>query len=142
MDSLVQDILNASMVFAGIELMTGPNAQNALGRVANAEVVGMDVGFSVTAGGTPQPSRRLTLQRDRISLDIAPARSAVSMEYSPRDFSLLSKVISCAIENTSLEGQNLTAHGYNLMLVLAPELTQPAVEYIGNHLFGIPSLWS
>ena len=135
MNSLVQEILNASMVFAGIELMTGPNARDALARVANTEVIGTDVGFSVTAGGAPQPSRRLILQRDRISLDISSARSAVSMEYPPRDFSLLSEVINCAIENTRFEGQHLTAHGYNLMLLLEPELTQPAAEYIGNHLF-------
>ena len=134
-NSLIQDILNASIVFAGVELMNRQDAQSALGGVANTEVVGMDVGFSVTAGGTPEPTRRLTLQRDRISLDIASTRSTVSMEYPPRDFSLLSRVICCAVESTNLQGQELTAHGYNMTLVLAPELTRPAVEYIGDHLF-------
>ncbi len=134
MDSLVQDVLNASMVFAGIELMNRPDARDKLESAAGTEVVGLDVGFSVADGGAPEPSRRLVLQRDRISLDLSSTRSSVAIEYPNRDFVQLAKVVDIALSNTD-SGQQLGPYGYNMALVLNTGLDEPAVSFLGNSLF-------
>ena len=139
MDSLVQDVLNANIVFIGIELMNKPEAGESLRAATDAEVVGSEVGLSVSPSGAPESARRFILSRDRISLDIMSGRSSVTMEYPPNDFAQLAKVIACAIDNTE-EGQQPTAHGYNMILVLDPELTEPAVKLLGRRLITPQSL--
>ena len=139
MPSLVQDLLNASIVFLGIELMNKPQAGESLRAATDAEVVGSEVGFSVSASGAPESARRFILPRDRISLDITSGRSSVTMEYPPDDFAQLAKVIACAIDNTE-EGQRPAAFGYNMILVLDSELTEPAVKLLGNRLITSQSL--
>ena len=139
MDSLVQDVLNANIVFIGIELMNKPEAGENLRAATDAEMVGSEVGLSVSASGAPESARRFILPRDRISLDITSGRSSVTMEYPSNDFSKLAKVIACAIDNTE-EAQQPTAHGYNIILVLDPELTEPAVKLLGYRLITPQSL--
>ena len=135
MNSLVQDVLNASMVFMDVELMNKPDARSKLAEAANGEVIGVDLGLSLTLGGAPEPSRRFVLQRERISLEVTPGRSSVAMEYSPRDFTQIAEIVTSAIENTEFEGQQLSAYGYNMMLVIDPNLGTSAVEHLGKYLF-------
>ncbi len=142
MNSLIQDVLNASMVFVGVELMNKPDARDNLMKVANTEVMeAAEIGFPVSAsGGIPTPIHRFALQRDRISLDIAPARSSVTKEYlsqtsPPEDIDQLAKIVACAIDNTEFEEQQLSAYGYNMVIVFSPDLEEPAVQHLGKHLF-------
>ena len=141
MNSLIQDVLNASMAFVGVELMNKPNAQDNLMKAANVEVMEAEIGFSVNApGGMPTPVHRFVLQRDRISLDIASARSSVTKEYlsqtSPsEDIAHLAKIVACAIDNTEFEEQQLNAYGYNMMIVFSPDLDEPVAHHLGHHLF-------
>ena len=138
MDALVPDVLNASIVFLGMELMNTPEASRNLENAVNGDVLGMDVGIAVTAGGAPEPSRRIVLPRDRIAIEIASARSSVVAEYPQPDFIRMAGIVACALENTEIEEQQAT-FGYNMTLVLSPELEGTAVKHIGDHLFSATS---
>ena len=139
MNSLIQDVLNASMAFVGVELMNKPDARDNLMKAANAEVMETEIGLSAP-GGMPTPVHRFVLQRDRISLDIASAISSVTKEYlsqtsSSEDIAHLAKIVACAIDNTEFGEQKLDAYGYNMVIVFSPDLDDPVAHHLGHHLF-------
>ncbi|MXY45934.1 MAG: hypothetical protein F4Y44_02900 [Chloroflexi bacterium] len=141
MDSLIQDVLNANVVFVGVELMNRPDARDNLIKAVNAEVMNAEVGFAINAsGGAPTPSHRFVIPRYRISLDITSTRSSITKEYlsqtSPsEDLEQLSNVASSAICNTIVEGQQLVAYGYNMAIVFSPDLSEPAIQHLGKRLY-------
>ena len=134
MDPLVQDVLNVNIVFLNMELLNTPDAARNLENAANGDVLGLDIGLSVTAGGAPEPTRRIVLQRDRISIEVAPARSSVGAEFPQDKFVRLAEIVDCALENTVLEGREAT-YGYNMTLVATPDLEESAVKSLGDRLF-------
>ena len=154
METIGTDVLSASVVFVGITLMNQPDSQHNLAELTGSDVVQVETGISinpmVSAPSAPELAHRYALHRDRIYVDTSPARSSVIKEYvsqtSPaEDFAKLADVVTCARENTEMQGQKLTAYGYNMTIVFAPDWTQSAIDYLGKHLFAsdhlIPETW-
>ena len=153
MDSSLEDVLRADMVFAGIGLIDTPDAferfkvsldntdlQAEIGRVTN--VSGPISGI----GDLPDTAYKFTLIRDRITLEILPnVRASIAKEYpsiaeGATDFERLAEVIRCGIDSTDSDIDKSNTFGYNMRLVFAPNLTDTATYYLGNKLFGSQSL--
>ena len=142
MESGVPDILNVSVVFAGVELMNMPDARGNLSSALNdAEILTEEVGFSLpVVEGAPSAARRYVLERDRISIEVTTGRSSIQKDYpSPTtpsdDFDRLAEIVTHALINTDFEEQELSAYGYNMVIVFNPDWQQPAIQYLGEHLF-------
>ena len=152
MESVIEDILSADLIFLGVGLINSPESfeqfkasldteiQAEVGILANVS------GGSSGIGAVPETAHRFLLNRDRILLDILPnVRSSITRQYpsnanSSTDFARLAEVVACAFECTDFSNQQLTAFGYNLRYVLAPELSEPAISYLGKRLFDGQSL--
>ena len=154
MESIVSDVLSASVVFVGITLMDKPDAQRNLAEVMRSDVVQVETGISINpVGGVPnrpELAHRYALDRDRIYVETSPARSSVTKEYVSQtapfeDFARLAQVVTCARDNTRLQSQQLRAYGYNMTVVFGPDWTQSASAYLGEHLFAshqlVPATW-
>ena len=139
------DVLNVSIVFLGVALMNKSDARQGLAEATRADVVQVETGISINAMGSmpvapPELTRRYVLNRDRINVETSPTRSSVTKEYvsqsSPsEDFVRLAQVFAIARENTAMQGQQLTAYGYNMTIVFTPEMARPAAAFLGDHLF-------
>ena len=140
MDTVVPDILSASIVFAGAELMNRPDARESLANAVNAGILTEEVGIPLpSAGGTPPSVRRYTLQRDRISVETSAARTVIQREFPSnppsRDFARLALVTESALSNTDFREQRVSAYGYNIIMEFDPGWDKPTIEYLGEHIF-------
>lgn len=132
----LEDVLSASLVLVGVELL---NEAGVVERFRNelAPDLRLEIGMVVNgATGLHEPSRTLTLGKDRIQLTLHGSRSTIAREY-PGDMGLarLAEVAARAIELTGSEGIVPQAFGYNIELVCDQDSGQPALRYIGNRLF-------
>ena len=132
----LEDVLSANLVLVGVELLNEPKEVE---RFHNelAPDLRLEVGMAVdVTTGLPEPSRTLTLGKDRIQLTLHASRATIAREY-PDDSGLtrLAQVAARAIELTRLEGRVPRAFGYNIELVCDQNSGQPALQYIGNRLF-------
>ncbi len=133
----LEDVLSVNLVLVGVELLHEPDMVERF-RNELAHDLRLEVGMVVLgATGVPEPSRILTMSRDRIQLTLHASRSTIAREY-PDDLGLtrLAHVADRAIELTNLEGKAPQAFGYNMELVFDQDSGQPAIQYIGNRLFG------
>lgn len=127
MDLQVEDIIRMNVVLAGIQLLTSPGEKDAFSVTVNAEVTeAMTQGFAISFGppgtSTPPPPiaepRLLTLQKERITLDLSPGLSTIFRDYpTGNDIQRLAEVAHLAISHTNIEGQTLQAFGVNLEAV-------------------------
>ena len=136
MATTLEDVLNANLVLVGVELL---NELDAVERFRNelAPDLRLEVGMAVDgATGLPEPSRTLTLGKDRIQITLHSSRATIAREY-PDDSGLLrlAQVAARAIEFTKLESRLPQAFGYNIELVFNQSSGQPALQYIGDRLF-------
>ena len=125
-------LLNAPEQIEAFRLATGSDVQVAVaGLIANIQT------------GIPEPGLTLTLSRDRISLDVSPTRSAISRDYPSRDeLGKLAEVAWKAIDNTSIEGQQLRAFGFNFDLIFHQCSSDSAIGYLSRRLFDVEPLGS
>ena len=140
MDTVVPDILSASIVFAGAKLMNRPDARENLANAVNAGILTEEVGISLpSAGGTPPSVRRYTLQRDRISVETSAARTVIQREFPSNppsgDFARLAQVTESVLSNTDFREQSVSAYGYNMVMEFDPGWDKPTIEYLGEHIF-------
>lgn len=136
MATTLGDVLNANLVLVGVELLNEPDAVERF-RNELAPDLRLEVGMFVDgATGLPEPSRTLTLGKDRIQLTLHSSRATIAREY-PDESGLprLAQVATRAIELTKLESRLPQAFGYNIELVFDQNSGQPALQYIGNRLF-------
>ncbi len=140
MNSVVPDILSINVVFAGVELMNKPESGDNLARAASSDILTELVGMPPSSASSTLPSpRRYILQRDRISVDVDIARTSIQREFpSPPpsdDFARLAYVTTVVLDNTDFEEQQLSAYGYNMVIVFDPGWQEPTIQYLGEHLF-------
>lgn len=141
MMATVYDIVNANLVLVGVGLLNTPEETERFGNELDADVQ-VELGIIGMGGGMPEPSRKIILNRERIILTVSPTRTSIDKEYPSRespldDFAKLAKVAQCAISNTASEGRDgLAAFGYNVEVVFNQDSGQPAIQYLGNRLFG------
>lgn len=139
----VRDILKANLVLIGLHLLDKPEAVTAFRSHVDTDVQVSGAGLVLAPASSGMgATQTLSLNRDRISLDLAPDRSVITKEYPSteepqlhRDFSRLSEVASFAISNTSEEGGTLRAFGYNIEVVYEQDTDLSAFNYLAKRLF-------
>ena len=141
MAATVHDIVNANLVLVGVGLLNTPEETERFGNDLDADVQ-VELGIIGMGGGMPEPSRKIILNRERIILNVSLSRTSIDKEYPSRespldDFAKLAEVAQCAISNTASDGRNgLAAFGYNVEMVFDQDSGLPAIQYLGNRLFG------
>lgn len=146
MGEVVPDILSASIVFAGAELMNKPDARENLANAVKAGILTEEVGIPLPSGsGAPPSVHRYTLQRDRISVEASAVRTAIQREFPSNpptgDFARLAQVTISALDNTDFSEQSVSAYGYNIFMEYDPGWNSPTIEYLGKHVFS-PTLFT
>ena len=137
MAATLHDVVSANLVLVGVGLLNQPDEverfRSALGVDLRVEV---GLVTNIPSGQT-EPSRTLTLNRERIALDLSSWRSSIAREYPDEsDLARLAQVAALAIEKTDLPEQTPQAFGYNIEMVFDQNSGQPAIQYIGERLFG------
>ena len=128
---VIEDILQANLVFVGVELV---NTNDKV--LAFRKQVGPEVITAESVLGTEVIERTLTLSRDRITVRGTPQRSVIVRERpSENDLGRFAQIAGLAIANTELQGQKLQAFGYNIELVYEPSAGMPAIQYLSERLF-------
>ena len=91
--------------------------------------------------GNTEPGQTLTLNRDRIELELSRSRSSISRDYPLRgDLLRLAEVAGHAISNSTLEVGRLRAIGFNIELIFDQHSGASAFEYLSRRLFAVDPL--
>ena len=138
-----QDMLKINIVLVGVALLAEQEQQDSF---ANAVGTEMDLetivsgrlfplpGIGGPAGGETGWSMRL--RRDRIRIDSLSSRTTIEKEYPESDnLERLADITGRAISLTDLEGQALTAFGFNVESVYRPASDESSAEYLAKRLF-------
>ncbi len=144
LDARHDEVVSANLVLVGVNLLKQTEEFERFSRELDVDLVDLrvEVGLitNIPSGQTEQ-SRTITLDRERISLNMSPSRSSITRAYpSVQDLDRLAKVSALAIESTVLIDQVPKAFGYNIEVVFDQDSGQPAIQYIGKRLFGHQSL--
>lgn len=141
----VHEIVRANLVLVGVVLLNAPDETERFRMALDADLR-EELGLTANlAGGLPEPTRTVTMNRDRIALTLSPSRTSIDKEYpSPEDptsdFARLAEVAHCAIASTVMETNQAVTFGYNLEAVFNQDSRQPTLHYLGNRLFNAQSL--
>ena len=142
MSAAVQEVLKVELVLLDVGLLNTPFEIQEFRKAVNADVEVMGGGL---LAGLPSPmagfSHQISLNRDRIVLDLAPSLSVIRREYpeKPADVERLAAVIAEAIRATNLHGDP-SAHGYNIDLTHDLPSAGPASRYLAELLFNADNL--
>lgn len=137
MAASVQDVLKANLVLVGVGLLSKSEEHTAFVNAVEADVVVSGTGIALGIPAiAPESGRRLTLNRDRITLELFPSRSVIEREYPTlEELGRLAQVAGFAIAKTNLSGQGLQAFGFNIELVYNQTSGDSALRYLGQRLF-------
>ena len=129
------EVLNASLVLFGSELLSKPAEREIFHEKVDTEVI---TGPNVHIGNPPEGvelEHRLVLNRDRISLALSQSRTVIQREYPLEpDLDRLAAVAGIAIVNTE-QVQEPRAFGYSIDLVYDQESENRAFRYLAHRLF-------
>ena len=122
------DWLSVSLVLVGPPLLESDNEVESFVSAYPTEIV---VSPSLSDKG---PGRRLSLDKERISVELSPERSSIKQEYPPQNnLSQFSKAVVLAFEcSKSLEG--IRAYGYNVELTYNQDSFPTSYEYVAKKL--------
>ena len=136
------DVLKADLVLLGTELL-GEQAEVASFKEAmgsDVEVRGAGLIANAASNETAQV-RILTLERERITLELSRLRSTISRAYPTRgDLGQLAKAAWQAIHNTSSPISTTLTFGFNVELVVDQDSEGTALGYISERLFDAEAL--
>lgn len=138
MSTEVQDILKINIVLVGIQLLTSPEKVKAFSETIGTEAIVSDTGLvlGLTPRG-PEPGQRLSLHRERITIDNIGDRTVIEREYPELgDLPRLTEVAGFALNHSDLAGQATSAYGYNIEMVYDQSSQTPSFQYLGERLFG------
>lgn len=138
MSTEVQDILKINIVLVGIQLLTGPEKVKAFSDEIGTEAIVSDAGLvlGLTPRG-PEPGLRLSLHRERTTIDNIGDRTVIEREYPELgDLPRLTEVAGLALNHSDLAGQSTTVYGYNIEMVYDQTSQLPSFHYLGERLFG------
>ncbi len=132
----VQDVVNASVVLLGIEVLKSQDElkvfQDLVGTEVN-RVEGIAMGLQ---GAHLEAIRKYELPKDRITLETSSGRSTIQREYpNTTDLPRFCEIVSFAIKHDVVQAQTLQALGYNVVLVYELESGEAAHQYLGHRLF-------
>lgn len=133
------EILNINLVLVGVELIKTPDEINEFRNAVGVDVVIAEAGFAIGAPiGVPVNlaggSRILSLDKDRITIDVSAQRSTIKRDYplSIGEIERLAEVATFAISTTESQPK---AFGYNIEMVYEQDSGMPASQYLSERLF-------
>ena len=132
-----EDVLKAEVVLVGVGLLNTVDAFEAFRAAIKTDTLVSGHTMAIDAQtNMAEAVRIISLNRDRIALEISSPRSTIRREYpEEKDLDRLAEVSGQAITKTTLTGQNLRAFGYNLDLVYDQDSGQLAAKYLADRLF-------
>ena len=132
------DLIAAEFVIVGVELL---NSTQSIERFGNTFYEFRWTTVTQAQNGFGD-GRRISLDRDRIYVDVTPSRSRVRQEYTSQEkFPDLAKLVYRAIEFTDNPPSTVEAYGFNLEMSYELEPTASAFSYIGKKAFsGLPTI--
>ena len=137
MAATIQDVVKANFVLVGCHLLGDAEELRRFREQIDTDVV-MAGGGLITdvVSGVTEPAQTVSLNRDRITLELASSRSTIGRDYPSRsDLPRLAEIVGRAIECTDLSAQSPTAFGYNIDLVYDQTSESSASSYLGKRLF-------
>ena len=137
MVATVQDVLKVNIVLVGVGLLRlsdeAMKFRDAVGSEMTPSETGMLAGFPLA---NAEPGIAVSLNKDRIRLDLSPAQSMITRDYPLRDeLDRLADVIRLAISVTDTSNQQPTGFGYNIELTFDQTTGGPASQYLADRLF-------
>ena len=140
----VEDVVSVNIVMVGFPPFDMQEKFDAFRRAVGADLQIAGGGLIANPPpGVPEPSIQLTLNRDRITIDLAPSRSIINRDYPSReDLGRLSEVIGEFVSNSTYDGSNTQTFGINIRLIFDPESEISAFEYLSSRLFDVEPLGS
>ena len=136
------EVVKVNLVLVGLRLLSAPEEVESFKQTIGADVQLTGVGMGVNVQtGIPEPGFMLTLNRDRITLELSPARSTINRDYPSREeLSRLAAVAGQAITTTSITEHQLRAFGFNIELIFDQDSQTPAFRYLSRRLFDVGPL--
>ena len=135
----LREIVNFSLVLINLELLNSDDAMLGFQSAVDADIRhGGGVSIDAATGQTQQ-ARILHLDRDRINLNLSPARSSVTREFPAVDnlevdAGRFAQVVNYAlIAGHSLNGARHD-FGYNAEMVFDQDYSPTAFEFLGERL--------
>ena len=137
MPATLRDVVSANLVLVGVGLLNEPDEVERFRNELDTDLR-LEVGLVTNIpSGLTEPSRTLTLSRERIAISLSSSRSTIAREYPDRsDLARLAQIAALAINSTSRADQPIQAFGYNVEMVFDQSSLHPAIRYIGERLFG------
>ncbi len=143
------EVLQASVVLVGLQLLHDDATQSEFRRSLGAEVIpapgagpamrqglSLDIGFGPGVEASFTEPRSFAIGRDRITFNVAPSGSAVVQEYPrPGDIGRLAEVIGLALQITGRVPDQPYAVGYNIHLVYEQDAAMTASAYLAHRMF-------
>ncbi len=139
MAATIDSVLEASFVLSNTALLGTDSEKEAFITAANTEVIS-EPGIGILRGALSaapiQDTHRLTLNSDRIQIDLQQARTTIRLEYPSNIGALdrLSAIVNIALRATkSLDGPAFT-FGYNVNFMFEYGTDDPVLRYIAKRL--------
>ena len=126
------DLIAIEFVIVGVELLNGTQS---LGRFGSSfrEYRWTPVSQAENSFGD---GRRVSLDRERIYLDLTPSRSRIRQEYPDEErFSDLAELVSRTFELSEQLAESVGPHGFNVELSYEQDSERSAFSYIGQRVF-------
>ena len=128
------ETIKANVVFLGLRLLPTQDDLRLFTGMLDGDVR-VEAGIVIGPSQAQDSSRRITLDRERITLETSADRSVIQQDYPPApDFSALVKTSELAVFNTpSLD--DIRGFGFNIDFVYKTPSGEPASLYVATHLF-------
>ena len=142
MNPEVKDVLNASIVLVGVELLNTTEAMTGFKDSVDSEVLTQEGGAIIgqQMSAPLSPMRVLMLAKDRILIESSSIRTMCRLEYPTVEvLSRLAEVAYLAVVNTSVEDVQSSSFGFNVELVYDQISEISALQYIARRIFS-PSI--
>ena len=133
------DVLKADLVLVGFPLLDRPGElEEFRSKYKEARISGGGVNIDVQSNKAEQ-GQVVTLDRDRITLELFPSRAVIRREYpnDETDLEQMAEVAHQAISITAIRGKALRAYGFNLDLIYDQDSGRSAFGYLADRLLSV-----
>ena len=135
--------LKANIVLLGLRLIQDTSQRKVLESDLGTEIVDVQLGNQASLNfqsGGEQISlipRKLVLGKERITIDLFPDKSMVTLDYpaSVEDLDGLAEITRKAIDLSVVSNQSLTAFGFNVDVTFEPTEGLNSGDFIANRVF-------
>lgn len=145
---LREDVLKASIIFVGLQLLGDPTKREQFKGSLGSEVIealsaGVSLGIDAQGISATLPPPPLVMNRERIALIANPGRTEVNRDYpeTPEDLNRLAEITERAITLTDVRTQRLQSFGFNMEGVYRLPSGMTSGAFIADHIYA-PGLFS